>query len=124
MSGAGGRSPIVPGVDDVTRSRYRRYGSNADEITAITASRPDLDVVLADKRTILAEVVHACRRESAVSISDVTLRRTRLGWLSVDHARNDQSVIARVMAEELGWSDAEIQRQIASHEAELTAEGL
>ena len=124
LSGAGGSNPIVPGVDDGTRTRYRRYGGNANEIAAITASRPELDVVLADNRTILAEVVHACRRESAVSISDVTLRRTRLGWLSLDHGRKDQHAIAAVMAGELGWSEAEINRQIEAHEAELAAEGL
>ena len=69
-------------------------------------------------------MVHACRHESAVSISDFTLRRTRLGWLTMDHGRNDQHAIATVMAGELGWSEAEINRQIEAHEAELQAEGL
>jgi glycerol-3-phosphate dehydrogenase len=123
LSGAGGSSPS-PNLDDIARIRYRRYGGNVAEIDAITASRPDLDVRLGDGRTTLAEVVHACRRESAVSISDVTLRRTRLGWLTADHGRNDQHAIAAVMASELGWSEAEVIRQIESHEAELTAEGL
>jgi len=124
LSGAGGRNPILSDLDDGARIRYRRYGGNAHEITDITASQPDLDVKLGDDRTILAEVVHACRRESAVSISDVTLRRTRLGWLTTDHARKDQHAIAAVMAEELGWSDVEVNRQIEAHETELRAEGL
>ena len=115
---------MSPGLDEGVRTRYRRYGGNASEIDAITAGRPDLDVKLGDDRTTLAEVVHACRRESAVSISDFTLRRTRLGWLTVDHGRKDQHAIAAVMAGELGWSEAEINRQLESHEAELTAEGL
>ena len=124
LSGAGGRSPISPGLDEGARTRYRRYGGNTHEIEAITASRPDLDVKLGDDRTTLAEVVHACRRESAVSISDFTLRRTRLGWLTLDHGRKDQQAIAAAMAGELGWSEAEINRQIEDHEAELIAEGL
>jgi glycerol-3-phosphate dehydrogenase len=124
LSGSGGASPILPGIDDGARTRYRRYGANAHEITAIASRRPDLGVKLGDDRTILAEVVHACRRESAVSISDFTLRRTRLGWLTLDHGRKDQHAIAAVMAGELGWSEAEINRQIEAHEGELTAEGL
>jgi glycerol-3-phosphate dehydrogenase len=124
LSGSGGASPILPGIDDGARTRYRRYGANAHEITAIASRRPDLGAKLGDDRTILAEVVHACRRESAVSISDFTLRRTRLGWLTLDHGRKDQHAIAAVMAGELGWSEAEINRQIEAHEGELTAEGL
>lgn len=108
----------------MARTRYRRYGGNVPEVDAIVASHPELDVTLGDDRTILAEVVQACRRESAVSISDFTLRRTRLGWLTMDHARKDQHAIATVMAGELGWSESEINRQIEAHEAELIAEGL
>ena len=91
--------------------------------TRSSPAHPELDVTLGDERTILAEVVQACRRESAVSISDFTLRRTRLGWLTKDHARKDQHAIAAVMAGELGWSESEIKRQIEAHEAELMAEG-
>jgi glycerol-3-phosphate dehydrogenase len=124
LSGAGGSHHSATSLDQVVRSRYRRYGANAPEIEAIIAQRPELAVVLGDERTTLAEVVHACRRESAVSISDFTLRRTRLGWLTTDHSRKDQHAIAGVMAMELGWSDAEIDRQIEAHEGELVAEGL
>ena len=124
LSGAGGGAPVAPRLDDGARARYRRYGGNAPEVDAIAASHPELDVRLGDDRTTLAEVVHACRCESAVSISDVTLRRTRLGWLTMDHARKDQHAIAVVMAGELGWSESEINGQIEAHEAELTAEGL
>ena len=124
LSGAGGDNRPPAGGDQVARARYRRYGANATEIDAISQLRPELDVTLGDERTTLAEVVHACRHESAVSISDFTLRRTRLGWLTLDHARKDQNAIAAVMAAELGWSEQEMNRQIDEHEAELEAEGL
>ena len=128
LSGAGTGAAIgdghSPPTDRVARARYRRYGVNASEIDAIVRASPDLDRVLGDRLTSLAEVVHACRHEAAVSISDFTLRRTRLGWLTEDHARGDQHAIAAVMAGELGWSESEIGRQIESHEAELLSEGL
>lgn len=124
LSGAGGEGLASSSLDQVGRTRYRRYGINAQEIDAIIARRPELNVSLGDERTTLAEVVQACARESAVSISDFTLRRTRLAWLTADHARKDQHAIAGVMAGELGWSEAEIIRQVEEHEAELSAEGL
>jgi len=124
LSGAGGGHDPSKSVDVIERTRYRRYGANASEIEAIIAQRPEFGMTLGDERTTLAEVVHACRRESAVSISDFTLRRTRIAWLTMDHSRKDQHAIARVMGTELGWSEAEINRQIEAHEAELKAEGL
>ena len=124
LSGATDGDVISSDLDDQARIRFRRYGANASEIDAIIAGDPELHVRLGDERTTLAEVVHACRHESAVSISDFTLRRTRLGWLTMDHGRNDQRAIATTMGGELGWSEAEINRQIEAHEAELQAEGL
>ena len=124
LSGAGGAGTGPEMLDKTSKTRYRRYGTNALEIDAIIDRRPELDVLLGDGQTTLAEVVHACQRESAVSISDFTLRRTRLGWLTRDHGRKDQHAIAEVMAGELGWGESEINRQVEAHEVELSEEGL
>jgi glycerol-3-phosphate dehydrogenase len=124
LVGAGGGRHPAEGLNEIDRTRYRRYGSNASEIEDIITERPELGQILGDGRTALAEVVQACRRESATSISDFTLRRTRIAWLTPDHGRGDQTAIARVMAAELGWSEAETERQIADHVRELEAEGL
>lgn len=102
----------------------KRYGAGAVEVRAIAEENPAWKRRLADGATILAEVAHAVRRESAVSLSDFTLRRTRLAWLTADHARTDQRAVAEVMATELGWSPNETEQQIAAHEQELRAEGL
>jgi glycerol-3-phosphate dehydrogenase len=124
LSGAGGGGTGAAMLDKTSKARYRRYGTNALEIDAIIDRRPELDVLLGDGLTTLAEVAHACQREAAVSISDFTLRRTRLGWLTRDHGRKDQHAIAEVMAGELGWGESEITRQVEAHEAELSEEGL
>ncbi|MGH8928469.1 MAG: glycerol-3-phosphate dehydrogenase/oxidase [Acidimicrobiia bacterium] len=110
--------------DPIHRNRLRRYGTHHKHIERIIMESPELARIMGDGRTALAEAVHAVRHESAVSISDFTLRRTRLGWLTHDHARKDQRAIAAVMAKELGWSANEVEQQINDHEAELTAEGL
>ena len=116
LVGAGGGQP---------RSHLtRRYGLAAAEIERLISADPGLAVTLGDGHTSLAEVVHAVRNEAAVTISDFTLRRTRLAWLTPDHARKDQHDIGVVMGRELGWSDTALARQITEHEVELAAEGL
>ena len=124
LSGAAGGGTAAASLNHTARTRYRRYGTNAGEIDAIIDERPELDVLLGDELTNLAEVVHACRRESAVAIGDFTLRRTRLAWLTKDHGRKDQHAIAEAMAGELGWGQSETTRQVEAHEAELKEEGL
>jgi glycerol-3-phosphate dehydrogenase len=107
--------------DDAIR---RRYGASAAQVADLAANDALLGMRLGDASTFLAEVVHAVRRECAVAISDFTLRRTHLAWLTPDHSRKDQRTIAEVMARELGWTRTEIEQQIEAHEQELLAEGL
>ncbi len=102
---------------------HQRYGTGAADVLDLAASRPELRERLGDG-TLLAEVAHAARHESAATISDVTLRRTRLSWFTPDHGRKDASRIAAVLAAELDWDDAETARQLAAFEKELEAEGL
>ncbi|HKX74578.1 MAG TPA: glycerol-3-phosphate dehydrogenase/oxidase [Acidimicrobiia bacterium] len=101
-----------------------RYGAASVELTEVARIRPDLATTLGDGRTTGAEVVHAVRFEAATTLADFTLRRTRLAWLTPDHARKDQDRIAELMAAELGWDQSQRTRQVAAHEAELAAEGL
>jgi len=132
--------PLVGAGGDLTAVRQRlsvagfpmeassaamgRYGADASRLVEIAADSPELLSTLSDGQTTMAEVVHAVRFESASSVSDFTLRRTRLAFLTTDHGRKDQEKIAGLMADELGWTPDETARQVSAHEAELTAEGL
>ncbi len=102
---------------------YRRYGTEATEIAQMLASSPPLRSRLGDGTTH-AEVLFAARHEAAATLTDITLRRTRLSWFVPDHGRNDAPAIADVLAAELGWDGAERHRQLEAFEAELRAEGL
>jgi glycerol-3-phosphate dehydrogenase len=62
---------------------------------------------------IAAQVVFAVRSEMAMTLDDVLFRRTGLGTLGPLEA-NAVADAAALMAGELGWSEAERQRQIAS----------
>jgi glycerol-3-phosphate dehydrogenase len=101
-----------------------RYGAEATRLIEFTSGNSELLSTLSDGQTTMAEVVHAVRFESASTVADFTLRRTRLAWLTTDHGRKDQDAIAVLMAAELGWYPDEMARQIQAHETELTAEGL
>lgn len=103
---------------------FHRYGSETASVENILSEVDIGNTLLGDGVTFLGEVGQAVRHESAVSIGDFALRRTRLSLLSSDHGREDASLIARAMQTELGWSQTERDRQLSAFHSELEAEGL
>jgi glycerol-3-phosphate dehydrogenase len=101
-----------------------RYGTEVEGIARIIEADSALAASLGDGRSTLADVVYAARHEAATNLPDVTLRRTHLAWFTNDHARIDAPRIASVMAGELGWDAARLERELGEHERELVAEGL
>ncbi|MBI5016749.1 MAG: glycerol-3-phosphate dehydrogenase/oxidase [Deltaproteobacteria bacterium] len=62
-------------------------------------------------RDYAAQVVHAVRSEDARHIDDVILRRLQMG-LSQDRGVAGAEAVARLMAPELGWSEATIRGEV------------
>ncbi len=116
LVGAGGK-PRAGGL-------VNRYGSEASSVEKILGEVKKGDTLLGDGVTFLGEVGQAVRHESAVSIGDFALRRTRLSLLSRDHGRDDAAAIADAMQVELGWSESERDHQLLAFQRELEAEGL
>jgi len=109
-----GRLDLDP---DVVANLTRLYGSRCPGVLAIAAERPDLAERLAPACPVLkAEIAHAVREEMAQTLGDVVLRRTALG-----HARHPGTQVvaacAEVLADELGWSEARVTREIAALDA-------
>jgi glycerol-3-phosphate dehydrogenase len=74
-------------------------------VLALTVGRPDLARTLGATPVLAAEVVHAVRREMAVTLGDVVFRRTDL--CTAGHPGEEALVeAARLMAEASGWSAA------------------
>lgn len=71
-----------------------------------------------------AEVRYAIRNEYAVSAIDVLARRTRLSFLNARAALDALPRVVEIMADELQWSYAERQRQIANTVKFLESMGL
>jgi glycerol-3-phosphate dehydrogenase len=89
------------------------YGDRSAAIVRLMAQRSDWRMPLVPGRpSVGAEVIHAIRDEMACTVADIAIRRTELG--AAGHPGEDVvAACARIAAEELGWSPAELTRQIA-----------
>jgi glycerol-3-phosphate dehydrogenase len=91
------------------------YGSDAAAIEDLVRATPGLGAKLHDALPyIAAEVVWAAREEMARTVEDVLARRTRALFLNAKAAEAMAPEVARLMAEELNWSEAEREAQVRS----------
>ncbi len=106
-----------------------RYGSEADVIAAMCEADPSLAEPLVPGLAYLrAEALFAIRHEMATTLDDVLSRRTRARILDARAACAAASDVARLIAADLGWTDAQAESQAdafrQSVHDELTAAGL
>jgi len=120
--GRGGRSHTrriaLHGADgwdapDIPKELGERYGADARAVMAIERDDPGLARPLIENLPYTrAEVVYAVRNEMARTVDDVLARRTRARLLARDASAAAAADVAALMAPELGWTDAERQRQV------------
>ncbi|MFO8075888.1 MAG: glycerol-3-phosphate dehydrogenase/oxidase [Egibacteraceae bacterium] len=91
-----------------------RYGSEAERVLDLLGDEPAL-AAAAHPGITRAECAFACRREQARTVTDVLVRRTSTFFWSPDGGAGAAEAVAGVMAEELGWSAAERQRQVGDY---------
>jgi glycerol-3-phosphate dehydrogenase len=106
-----------------------RYGHVAHDVLALTSGRPELaEPIVPGRPDLLAEALHAARREQARTVGDVLLRRTRLGLTAARAllAPEADAVerVAGVLGDELGWDAARREREGAAFREEAAAEGI
>ena len=90
------------------------YGSRFRDVLDVAADRPDWRTRMAkDSPVIGAELVHAARKEMALTLADAVLRRTPLGALG--HP-GDMALerAAAIVGGELRWSDNRRREEIAA----------
>jgi glycerol-3-phosphate dehydrogenase len=77
---------------------------------------------------LLAEATFTARREQARSVTDVLLRRTRLGLTAARGllAPGEQAPerVARALGAELGWDERRTAREAERFRSDAAAEGL
>jgi len=100
-----------------------RYGSLSANVLALAHADATLDEPLVPGLPYRkAEAVYAVRHEMATTLDDVLSRRTRARLLGRDAAAAAAADVARLIAPDLGWSDAQIAEQVSSYRAAAAAE--
>lgn len=111
------------GLQPDSVARLADYGSSVEVMLGWMAE----DAALAQRVTpelpyVMAEVVFACRYEMAIRLADVLERRLHLNFEDRSRGLDAAPAVARLMAKELGWSEAETEQQIASYRESLAEE--
>ena len=113
--------------DEATEQLAFRYGHAARAVLDLCEERSELaEPIVPGHPDLMAEVVVAARREQARTVSDVLLRRTRLGLLAATDLRNGDRVeaVAVLLGDELGWSPSRVSDEAAAWNGVAEAEGL
>jgi glycerol-3-phosphate dehydrogenase len=110
-------------TDAVLEHLVGRYGGDARTLLAMMAAQPALAEPLVPTLPYLkVEALYAARYEMATTVDDVLARRTRARLLARDASADAALDVARVLAPELGWSEAEAESQAASYRAAVADE--
>lgn len=97
--------------DDAMENLCRNYGSRHEDVLKAAEKKQHLNAVCGAFPDIWAEVIHAMRREMAVSLSDVLFRRTGLCTLG-NPGTDVMEEVADVMAKELKWKKSVKHREM------------
>jgi glycerol-3-phosphate dehydrogenase len=101
----------------------RRFGTMADEVRTLIAFRPDLAEPLVPGQPYRrAEAIYAVRHEMATTLDDVLVRRTRAHLFDRAASLAAAPAVAALLADELGWTSHETERQLDDYRRRCEAE--
>jgi glycerol-3-phosphate dehydrogenase len=96
-----------------------RYGSEAPAIAALMRADPALAApLIPGRRWLAAEIVHHARREMALSVSDVLMRRLHVFHEVAGHGLAAAGKVAQLLGREIGWSADEATESVAAYRRE------
>jgi glycerol-3-phosphate dehydrogenase len=100
-----------------------RYGSLVDEVLDLVAADPKLGEPLTGAPDYLrAEIVYAASHEGARHLDDLLARRTRISIETFDRGVGAMEEAARLAAPVLGWSAAQVEREVEHYRKRVEAE--
>ena len=106
-----------------TVNRLKEYGHEACHILDCCAENAlRAQLIVPDLPYTFAEVVYACRYEMALMLDDMIVRRLHLNFEDWSRGVEPAPAIAKVMAQELGWSEAEAAEQVARYQHSVAQE--
>jgi glycerol-3-phosphate dehydrogenase len=93
------------------------------EVLALVDDDPSLGRPLDGADDYLrAEVVYAVSHEGARHLDDILTRRTRISIETFDRGVGTAALAARLVAGVLGWSEDQVEREVAHYLARVEAE--
>ena len=102
------------------RHLVRHYGSeSAAVLNLVDRDRSLGEPMIAGRREIWAEAVHAVEREMATRLTDVLVRRLHLFYEDAAHGSTVSSAVAARLADLLGWDKARREDEVADYTAEV-----
>jgi glycerol-3-phosphate dehydrogenase len=100
-----------------------RYGSLIHEVLGLVVADPSLGEPLAGAPDYLrAEIVYAASHEGARHLDDFLARRTRISIETFDRGTGAVDEVARLVAPVLGWSEAQVEREVEHYRKRVEAE--
>lgn len=100
-----------------------RYGGLVDEVLDLIHQRPELGEPLPGAEHYLrAEVLYAATHEGARHLDDVLARRTRVSIETFDRGISAARPAAALMAEALGWDEAQVADEVDHYLRRVEAE--
>ena len=98
----------------------RAHGSETPAVVRLAQTDPGLaDPIVPGHPAIRAELVHAIRREMALTLGDLLIRRTHLFYETPDHALNEISSITSIAGTEMEWASERHSAELAAYAAEI-----
>jgi len=103
----------------------QRHGSMVSEVLALVDQDRSLGEPLVGAEDYLrAEIVYAASHEGARHLDDVLTRRTHISIETFDRGVTSAPVVAKLVAGVLGWSRAQVKREVEHYLARVEAERL
>ena len=97
----------------------RLFGSEAPAVARLALSDPALKQPIVEGHPALrAELIHAVRREMAITLCDLLIRRTHLFYEVPGHALAEATGVAELVGQELGWDAARQAAELAAYARE------
>jgi glycerol-3-phosphate dehydrogenase len=95
---------------------HQRFGSEVQTIQQLIAGDASLaEPLIIGLPYLRAEAIFAIRFEMARTLDDILSRRTRARIINRPASLASARAVAKLMASELQWDDAEVERQVANY---------
>jgi glycerol-3-phosphate dehydrogenase len=99
----------------------RLHGAEAPAVARLARSSPALaQPVVPGHPALRAQLVHATRREMALTLTDLLLRRTHVFFQVPGQAVSEAPGLAELVGAELGWDAARKESELAAYGAEVS----